>query len=861
MTENHLVEKQLRIRSEKRWQGAIYGLVAGLVFSLAMWGVDAFLLWQASADFPWLKWAAGAPAAMFVGLLAGWLTVLLDHALVGFFAWLLAGLAYVWLGSHVPFEGVSWLIGWFKPELRSLEIYPFVESARVRMIFLYPFVALLTGLGGSLELAIVENVLRSRYALERFFRLFWLFPIYIGIGLLADNLINIPLREPVVALNNRIELRLNAEATNMPSDQMRRLGLRVVEPFGALIHQPYALILGNYDPESITEANVFVNFAGVWGSCSVVAGTPGFCQLSTDRYLKKIACVLAGGEADTCQLGVAPEAQTQVQELVARLGPTPELAIQEQRGNVILWRAQGSDGEQFLCRLRITRGLVIEACQPAVDRQALPFTNFPSEKPTPTAAPVSTLLTMPAASEQLAVLSPQVLPLPAELQQAPQYALALQVAEDLQSFTGLAQVVYTNTEASAQDALFFRLFPNGQRSYGNGSLQVGTVKVNQQAVATRLLVQDSALQIYLPEPLPVGGQLQITLPFTGSVPVDFGPGYGIFNLSQEVLALSGWYPLLAVYDEDGWNLDPVSEIGDSVYSEMAWYSVELQAPETVVWATSGEASGVRVEDHRQFLRLNGGVARDFFLIGSPRFQVLSTNVADTTLAVYYLPGLEQAAQTALEVATDSFRIFSEKFGPYPYRELDIVAAPMQYALGVEFPGIVLIALELYDQPQDASFAVTIAHELAHQWWYNAVGNDVFDEPWLDEGLTTYSSSLYYEFRPGGGSAQGLYDYWQQRYDRLVQEGKDDQITAALSYFEGLEDPGVYGSVVYVKAALFFKALREEIGEAAFFSALQEYYRRFRFRVASGPALLELFEQAAGRELDDFYQRWLYTKGS
>jgi hypothetical protein len=79
--------------------------------------------------------------------------------------------------------------------------------------------------------------------------------------------------------------------------------------------------------------------------------------------------------------------------------------------------------------------------------------------------------------------------------------------------------------------------------------------------------------------------------FKGRVPLDFGGadsgGYGIYNLSEGVLALANWYPILAVYDQQGWNLDPVSYIGDSVYSDTASYTVTVSAPADLVIAATG----------------------------------------------------------------------------------------------------------------------------------------------------------------------------------------------------------------------------------------------------------------------------------
>jgi aminopeptidase N len=371
-------------------------------------------------------------------------------------------------------------------------------------------------------------------------------------------------------------------------------------------------------------------------------------------------------------------------------------------------------------------------------------------------------------------------------------------------------------------------------------------------------------KVALPEKLQPGEHVQVELEFRGVVPQDFGgsatpAGYGIFNYSEGVLALSGWYPILAVYDDQGWNLDPPSVIGDSSYSDSGFYTIDITLPKDMVVAATGVQVGAQALDGKAQLQYESGPARDFFLVASPDFQVARQPVGETIVNSYYLPGDEQGGRKALSVASDSLEVYTEKFGPYPYTEMDVVQAPMRNALGVEFPGIVLIGAKLYESPETPDFEVTVAHEAAHQWWYGVVGNDVFDEPWLDEALATYSSGLFYEFSLGPEYSSGLQSYWQERYTRLVGDVGDDLVTGSLAYFESLNKPAVYGGIVYVKGALFFAALRAEIGDQAFFEGLQNYYRSQYFRIAQADDLLSAFEDAAGRELDDFYQQWLYSK--
>jgi aminopeptidase N len=300
-------------------------------------------------------------------------------------------------------------------------------------------------------------------------------------------------------------------------------------------------------------------------------------------------------------------------------------------------------------------------------------------------------------------------------------------------------------------------------------------------------------------------------------------------------------------------------MGDSVFSETALYTVDVTLPADQVLAATGIEIGRQPSGDQVRYQLVSGPMRDFFIVASRDFQVTSQTVDGTLVNAYYLPDYDLAAAEGLSVAASSLGIYNRRFGAYPFSELDVVQTPLQNALGVEYPGIVLVGASLYDKPDDPSFSVTVAHEVAHQWWYSLVGNDVFAEPWLDEGLATYSSSLYNQEDLGEGAYQGLVSYWQGRYDTLVNQGKDDVVTQGLSHFESLGDPRIYSGVVYTKAALFFEALRRAVGDQAFFAALQAYYKNYQFRVATRDGLLADFNKASGERLDALYQEWLYSE--
>jgi hypothetical protein len=511
-----------------------------------------------------------------------------------------------------------------------------------------------------------------------------------------------------------------------------------------------------------------------------------------------------------------------------------------------------------------------EKGQPALP----PAAGAQEQPPAPTAAStqaaaISTPVVSPTAGQQVTTL--------AGLDAAPRYTISLTLGSDGRTFQGYQDVAYTNVTSATLDSLVFRLLPNGGRSYGDGSLAVSQVQVNGAPVEAQNQPDTSVLQLRLPQPLPPGSQARIQMKFNGTVPLDFGQteqtaGYGIFNFTHQaetgennkpalpggVTTLANSYPILAVYQPDGWRLDPVSSLGDSVFSQAAYYTVTLDAPAGWIPAATGVGVSSRVDGAQLQTTFVSGPARDFFLALSPDFTVASQQAGSVKVNSYSLPGDEAGGKRALQVAVDSLQIYNQKFGLYPSQELDIVETPLRYASGVEYPGIVLIGSNLYQNPGNPAFSVTVAHEVAHQWWYNVVGNDVFRQPWLDEALTSYSSALYLEANGGQPAVDGLSEYWQDRYQRSAQKGKDDRVSETLAHFESLDDPGVYGAIVYAKGALFFETLRQEIGDQAFFQALQHYYQDNHFQIADASALLADLEQAAGRSLQEFYKKWLYS---
>ena len=415
---------------------------------------------------------------------------------------------------------------------------------------------------------------------------------------------------------------------------------------------------------------------------------------------------------------------------------------------------------------------------------------------------------------------------------------------------GVAQIRYTNTEPEPLSEIYFRLYPN-LPGYG-GQMTVETVRVGGQPVVSELASDQSALRAPLAQPLLPGATVEIELTYNTLVPRQTGQGYNIFSYTDGTLALAGFYPAIAVYDEEGWNIEIPPPYGDATYLDVSLYQVELTVPEAMVVAASGSLLNEALNgDGTKTLALVSGPMRDFYVAMRADYELVSDMVDGIVVNSYYPPDLASGGALALRYAVDALRVFNHRFGPYPYAEFDVVATPT-LAGGVEYPGIVAVTQQVYQQ-QGGFFQHATVHEVAHQWWYGLVGNDQIDEPWLDESLTNYSTVIYWEEVEGQEQAEAVIDtFFLGPYQSARNQGRDRSVVGPVADFS----EGEYGVFVYGKGPLFFNALRQEVGDETYFDIMKTYYTEYKYKIADSDDLLNVIERVSGRNVEPLVETWL-----
>ena len=459
------------------------------------------------------------------------------------------------------------------------------------------------------------------------------------------------------------------------------------------------------------------------------------------------------------------------------------------------------------------------------------------------------------ASAEPVVPSPTVIGVPTaeKVNPFPEYRLSLALDPAAGRLAGQQEVTIPNHTGVELQEIVFRLYPNLPQ-YG-GRMDIGPVSVDGEQGISYLRAEDTSLVIPLDRPLAPETSVTVELTFEVDIPLK-GAEYTLFGYSQGIWSAPDAYPLLAVHDGSTWHEEIAPSHGDAVFADAAVYDVTLTVPSTLTVAATGtvvsEALGA---DGQQIYRIMGGPLREFAWLASADYQVAETTAYGTELRSYYLPGDEAAGQATLNIAAAALRSYEDAFGPYPFDQMIVAEAPLLH-YGMEYAGLNLIGLDLYRE-QRAELENRVVHEIAHQWWYAQVGNDQVNTPWLDEGLAEYSMSFYYRQVFGEARANTLVNQrWLVPYQVAVENEYDAVVNQPSSAFTFWWE---YEVIVYSKAALFFNAMHQELGDETFRAVLQEYVRQFRWKIATPDDLISVAESISGRDLDALYSRWILSK--
>ncbi len=200
--------------------------------------------------------------------------------------------------------------------------------------------------------------------------------------------------------------------------------------------------------------------------------------------------------------------------------------------------------------------------------------------------------------------------------------------------------------------------------------------------------------------------------------------------------------------------------------------------------------------------------------------------------------------------------YSSYVGPFAYEKLANIQSN-SVSGGMEAASAILYSEKSVTGDRSIRWRNVVIHEIAHQWFGNAVTESDWDDVWLSEGFATYFTSLFIEHAYGRDEfVQTLKASRNQVYDH------DKKFPAYHIVHENLSDMSqVTSSQTYQKGAWILHMLRNLMGDAMFQQGIQNYYRRYLNSNVTTADFQHEMEKVSGLDLNNFFKQWLYLPGN
>ncbi len=365
------------------------------------------------------------------------------------------------------------------------------------------------------------------------------------------------------------------------------------------------------------------------------------------------------------------------------------------------------------------------------------------------------------------------------------------------------------------------------------------------------------LEIAFPKTLATGARASIALSF------DIKPrpvgGRTAYDRATDILCLGDMLPTLVPWENGGWSYYPYSDLGDFGYYTTSNYAVEISSTGGERLIVGGTGKITSVDDARTRWQFSAPNVRDIAYIMSPRFvdplaqSSMTRKQSGTLILAYFLPEHQALGQRQLDLVAGAFGWYSQTIGAYPFDTY--TAAEMGTPLertdnyAQEYPMSYYAPtpwLEYGTQPGTWPW-YTPFHEVGHQWFYSTVGNNQLTDPWLDEAMTSYIEAEYIRAN------------FPAQYEQSWNSISGSPATAkpvSSGVYSGFINENEYSATIYNNGVRMLQRVHLAMGNDAFYAALQDYYRQFKFKRATPADLLRVLQVHSTTDLQPIFSAYL-----
>ena len=509
-----------------------------------------------------------------------------------------------------------------------------------------------------------------------------------------------------------------------------------------------------------------------------------------------------------------------------------------------------------------------------------------------------------------------ILPAKAYWQQHVSYDIRATLIDSIHTLDGSLSVVYTNNSPDTLREVFFHLYANAfqpgsmmderaltihtapvyDRIHKLPESEWGKYWIDSVNVApppfqgggggwsnASFEITGTIMSVALAKPLAPGDSVLIFFPFREQIPRQIRRS-GWMSSDGVEYSMSQWYPKICEYDFEGWHHQEY--ISREFYGVWGDFNVELTLPSRFTVGSTGECLNPNEVGHGYDQIATGkkeGIAEPGFNEGMTTWKFHASPVHDfawvadddyihewttwndsVTVHAFYKTWVQKWWQkSALAYSIHALSTYSELYGPYAYRNFSCTMAGDG---GMEYPQLIMITGY---RPSPLSLAGVIAHEVGHQWFYGMLGSNETREAFMDEGFTSYVTTiamnrLFGDAQEYPGEKHSWLDWFTPKFSNKRDNYRGYQQIASQGYEEPLNIPhdwfreDVTAGQVYGKTQAILNMLQYALGDSTFAAGMKEYYRQWHFKHPHLTDFKNVMEKTAHTDLDWFFDEWFKT---
>lgn len=450
-------------------------------------------------------------------------------------------------------------------------------------------------------------------------------------------------------------------------------------------------------------------------------------------------------------------------------------------------------------------------------------------------------------------------------QMAADYDMDIALDTANHSYEGEMKLVWTNNSPDALARAYFHLFFNafqpgsmmdirsqtiddpdprvGDR-IGNlpesewGKQEIRSITVNGKPATFE--VDGTILVVNLPFVVKSGKKATFEMKWSAQVPRQIRRS-GWMNSEGIEYSMTQWFPKLCEYDHDGWHTDPY--VGREFHGIWGDFEVEIEVPAGYVVGGSGAFEKIGGTAGKDVWKSEADNVIDFAWAADPEYVQFDTLVDGKMLRFYHQAdtAYEDAWAKLPRFTARAMAFFEDLIGSYPYPQYSVIQGGDG---GMEYPMATLIT---GNRSLRSLVGVTV-HEMAHSWFQALIATNESLYEYLDEGFTSYATSLCMAHLFEGGMEPHYYAYGG--YIMQATSGNEEPLSTHADHYSTNRG---YGIAAYSKGEVLLAQLGGIIGPEARDQGIRNYFKAWSFKHPGINDFKRIMEMTSGIELDWYFQ--------